>query len=328
MKIERIYILTYKDDLWWARMCVASIRYWYPDIPISLIKDHIFGPFNTRDIEKYWNVDIFETKKKCFGSGLAKLEPFFLKTKERGMVLDSDVCFAGKVLDVLEKHDEDFVVPGGGYQDITSDAIHKFFYRSEEINRKFDRNFRYPGYVFSTGHIVFTSGILTREDFSVTVDWSDLPRHKYPGVFFGNDQGILNYVLQKKERETEISIGKEIYGQLIGNKDIVRLSIDSIRNFRNDYPFLIHWCGGQHYYFLHKIPSGHILGFYRSFFYSRIKNGRLLSLFNFITENFIPYIFINCIIRKIVKFAARLFQMPPSKINKFLKRMRRVLSRI
>ncbi len=37
--IEHVYVLCHGADLWMARICVASIRYWYPDIPITLLKN-------------------------------------------------------------------------------------------------------------------------------------------------------------------------------------------------------------------------------------------------------------------------------------------------
>ena len=77
MKVEKIYINTYKFDFQQAKICIASIRYWYPQIPILLIKDHGMGAFDTNTVEKVWNVNIFDTQKKQFGWGYGKLEPLF-----------------------------------------------------------------------------------------------------------------------------------------------------------------------------------------------------------------------------------------------------------
>ena len=39
MKIDSIVIACFKKDLHLMRICVASIRYWYPDVDIWLLKD-------------------------------------------------------------------------------------------------------------------------------------------------------------------------------------------------------------------------------------------------------------------------------------------------
>ncbi len=59
MKIEGVAISCYKFDVYLTRLCVASIRFWYPHIPIWLLKDRHYGDFDTREIEKYWNVQAY-----------------------------------------------------------------------------------------------------------------------------------------------------------------------------------------------------------------------------------------------------------------------------
>src|SRR5262245_62352394 len=68
------------------------------------------GVYSTQELEKYWQVDRFETPRKRLGFGFGKLEALFLPTKERCLILDSDITFLGRVLAVLEKCDEDFIV--------------------------------------------------------------------------------------------------------------------------------------------------------------------------------------------------------------------------
>ena len=67
MKIDCIYLLTHKYYLRLTSICVASIRYWYPDIPIYLIKDEVDGSFSTREIERIWNVGVMETHDHAEG---------------------------------------------------------------------------------------------------------------------------------------------------------------------------------------------------------------------------------------------------------------------
>ena len=110
MRIERIYIATHKPDLRLTRICVASIRYWYPELPIYLIKDQQNGDFSTAEIERVWNVKLYETEQRRFGWGMSKLEPLFSEPGTRMLILDADTVFTGRVVDLLETSAADFVV--------------------------------------------------------------------------------------------------------------------------------------------------------------------------------------------------------------------------
>jgi hypothetical protein len=79
VKIDKIVIACFKRDLFLLRSCVASIRYWYPDVTIELLKDSIQGEFSTREIEKSWNVGLFHTTRANFGWPWSKLEVLLAK---------------------------------------------------------------------------------------------------------------------------------------------------------------------------------------------------------------------------------------------------------
>ena len=70
-KISRIFIASYKGDVRLTRICVASIRHWYPEIPITLIKDYSWGRFPTGDICRRWKVDVLDIRS-CFRKSSAR----------------------------------------------------------------------------------------------------------------------------------------------------------------------------------------------------------------------------------------------------------------
>src|ERR1700722_1184870 len=110
MKIDCIYIAACAKDYRWTKCCVSSIRRWYEDIPIYLIKDETHGRFYTRELEHHWNLGALATEHKLLGYGFGKLEPLFLPRGQRCLILDSDTVFAGRVLEPLETYDGDFIV--------------------------------------------------------------------------------------------------------------------------------------------------------------------------------------------------------------------------
>ena len=50
----KVIIAVNKTDLWFCRICIASIRFYYPDVEIYIIKDELNGFFSTNEMEKLW----------------------------------------------------------------------------------------------------------------------------------------------------------------------------------------------------------------------------------------------------------------------------------
>src|SRR6266536_220878 len=223
MKIDKIYIATHKYDLRLTRICVASIRYWYPEIPIYLIKDYFNGDFPTEEVERVWRVKVFETPYRYFGWGMSKLEPVFSEQGSRFLILDSDIVFTGSVLETLEQHAEDFVV---NLETQTAERLHEIYFDLAKLN-EFDPQFHFPGTTFNTGQYVATGGILNREDFDV-VNWTTSPPSlKYPQIFRNGDQGVLNYVLAKKAEAGQVTVA-DVPFMKYGLKEIRDLDLSKI----------------------------------------------------------------------------------------------------
>src|SRR6476661_4616589 len=98
VRTNKVVIACFRRDLFLLRPCVASIRYWYPDAEIYLLKDHAAGGFSTAEIEKYWKVNIFPSARRVFGWPWSKLAVILFETKEKFLFLDSDVVLLGRVL--------------------------------------------------------------------------------------------------------------------------------------------------------------------------------------------------------------------------------------
>jgi hypothetical protein len=273
MNIERIYIASYKLDLQFTQCCVASIRRWYPQIPISLIKDESRGSYNTEELERYWNVERFTADRKIFGLGMGKLEPLFLPTHERCLILDSDIVFIGKVLGALEEYDEDFIVADTPNP---PEEITKYYFDLSTLSQ-LDPDFVFPNYTFNTGQIIATTGILKREDFEPFLRFSEPPTFIYPGVFADGEQGLLNYVLMRKHQDGKASLRREAFMWWAGwlserTVKIRRLTEDS------PYPVLVHWAGPKNNTPFGLIRNGHILRHFESYYYSRIPGVRFKRL--------------------------------------------------
>ena len=238
MKIDCIYISCYKHDVRFTRILVASIRDWYEEIPIILIKDFRYGGFDTSDLERYFHASVFQSDRRCFGWGFGKLEPLFIPDRKRCLILDSDIVMIGPVLDTLEEYTEDFVVT---LEQEDNDFVRRLYFDVEALERM-DPAFKFLGKTFNTGQLVATSGLLSRADFDPYVNWAEPPVVKDPGIFQCGEQGLLNYILLKKQSMSQLSL-KQTPLMVVADSPLCREMRLNPREAQRSSCTLIHWCG-------------------------------------------------------------------------------------
>lgn len=275
-RIDRVYVATHRRDLRFTRICIASIRRWYPDIPIFLLKDLVNGDFSTCELEKMWNVRCWPTTGEKFGWGFVKLEPLFVAEPCRYLMLDSDIVILGRVIDELEKSDADFVVQ---LETQPTADIPSLYFDEARLREKVDTSFPGLGFTFNSGQYVATSGKLTREDFGRVLDWTWPRRVRYPEMFNPGDQGVLNYVVLSKLAAGDISVDRIPF---------MRWSAQETRDFdvqalraQSPYPYVIHWAGLKKMR-LRTMMRADILSHFERSYYSRIQFGTLVRWFRII----------------------------------------------
>lgn len=269
MKIDRIYVATHRFDVAFARVCVASIRYWYPDLPIYLLKDRYSGDFSTRDLERIWGVKVFDTGGRCFGWGLSKLEPFFDAAPMRFLVLDSDIVFVGPVVDLLEQSDADLVVAAEAQ---TARRIGEIYFDLARLG-ELDPGFEFRGLTFNTGQFVGNAGAFARHEFAPHLTEDNPPRLRRPDVFKNGDQGLFNYIAARRLQEASLTVDQVPFMWWseadMKNVDLTQMLRDS------PYRALIHWAGYKARR-LAALPRADILHHFESCHYSRESGGGLL----------------------------------------------------
>src|SRR5579864_5917378 len=75
--IDCIYIAACARDARLTRICVASIRYFYPEVPIRLLAGDILQCGLAEELHRYWGVGLVDLPSGDYGWGLVKLEPLF-----------------------------------------------------------------------------------------------------------------------------------------------------------------------------------------------------------------------------------------------------------
>jgi hypothetical protein len=272
MKIEGVVISCYRFDVQLTRLCVASIRFWYPFIPIWLLKDRHYGDFNTDEIERYWNVGVYPGRQKNLGWGFGKLEVMTELPVRRLFLLDSDIVFAGRVIDRLESFDEDLIVDK---EDFDAAGVEEQFFPLDRLHH-LDPNFEFPGYGFNGGQIVATTGRITKQDFDGLVDWQTRTV-LHPELFRKGDQGLTNYMVLRKVQQGKLSVRREPF--MVWPGRAVLAEHIQVKDFTPEgrHQQLIHWAGLRWGKTLEEMPRSEILLYFEKMYYRRVLFGAWLT---------------------------------------------------
>ena len=277
-----------KNDYFLARICIASIRYYYPYATIELVKDSGNGSFNTKEIERLFNVKIIEFAVKKVGWGAAKF--FYLyKFPERKKVLflDADIVFVGPFIERLlpQIKKNDYVVSIENVAEPNADWIKKLYFDTKEIEASFP-GYQYPGYLFNTGQIFMTTGTIEKETLAKFFDLQNYPYWKYPQLFPTVDQSLLNYLLPTLADAGKINLAtsdfmiwsKSTAAKELGLNDIIEKKLDE---------GLIHWAGDLRTPELKNMTRPDILQFFESVYYERIRFGKMKMVSRKLLPSFI-----------------------------------------
>lgn len=264
--LDCVYIAASAQDGRFTRTCIASVRYFYPEIPIRVLIGGPLEPGLEAQLRRYWDVQPADIPAGDYGWGYVKLQPLFGPPGERFLVLDSDTVLAGPVLDAWAGCPAPFLVD----DEAQSEAQTKRLYYNWERLQEFDPTAAPPQFVFNSGQWFGTAGILTREDFSPWIEWSMPPRLRHPDHFMPGDQGVLNYILNKAARE----------GVQVERRKIMRwpghgmdgLSSQAVQD-RTAPPLVVHWAGMKKLR-QSQMVGGELLRFFEHVYYARLRGGQ------------------------------------------------------
>lgn len=266
--VDVIYLAACSRDARLTRICLASIRYFYPDVPVKILAGDILQTGLAAELKRHWNVDVAELPEGDYGWGLVKLEPLFGPPGQRFMVCDVDTVFTGKILDVRAGSDAPFFVD----DEQLSDADFKRLYYDWDALASADPDVQSARKAFNVGQWFGTAGIVAREDFDGLVEWTMPRRLTRPEVFMGGDQGIINYVVLKKEALQGLKVDRHTFMRWPGN-GMHDLTVDAVIG-RTAPALVVHWAGMKSI-FLRNMVGGDVLSFFEGYYYSRLPMGWL-----------------------------------------------------
>jgi len=271
--IDCVYIAAASYDSRFTRICVASVRFFYPNIPIRLLIGGRVSGALVHELHRLWGVEVASVEPGEYGWGFVKLEPLFLNSGKRFLVLDSDTVLVGPVLNAFADCAAPFLVDD---ESQTEDETRRLYYDWQKV-RSVDPAAAQPRFVFNSGQWFGTSGTLQREDFSPWIDWS-MPRAlRHPELFMPGDQGILNYVLNKNTRHNEALVARRKIMRWPGHTlDDLKIA-DIGRPEGSPFGQIVHWAGFKAPR-LESLPRADLLLFFERFYYKYHGGGEPLRL--------------------------------------------------
>lgn len=278
MKVDdvTVVICCNKNDYFLARICIASIRYYYPHISIELVKDPGNGNFNTVEVEKHFNVKNIDLQVKKIGWGAAKLLYLYkYQQRKKVLFLDADIVFIGPFIERLLKQFEanDYVVSIENIKEPNEDWIRKLYFDTKEIEATFP-GYQFPGYLFNTGQMFITTGAIEKEVLDKFFDIGRYPYWKYPKIFPTVDQSLFNYLLPTLAFEGKLKLGTNDFMVWSKSSIAADLKLSDIAEKKLKVG-LIHWAGDVRTPILKNMTRADVLYFFESVYYEGIKFGNI-----------------------------------------------------
>lgn len=295
-----IVVFCYKKDYFMVRPCVASIRYFYPDAEIYLLKDYLAGEFDSKEVEQAFHVKELTLGIRHYGWSAAKVH-FILSdlfAGQRVLTLDCDIILAGRFLEDLYQKTAgaDFVVNPEFYSNPYEGNIPIHYYKFDDV-QSFDPDFVFPGYVFNGGQMLLNTGRVPAEAIASLFNTQTFPFYTRRDIFPQVDQSLLNYLLPKLAHEGVVTLATEHFMVWSDGPEARAIDLEKLKA-GDTYPFLIHWAGVLRVADLAQMSRADILLFFEDYYYSKVPNGnfkkqfrRLLAKIDYQTETFMRSVY-------------------------------------
>jgi hypothetical protein len=294
-----IVVACNKKDYFFARLCVASIRYYYPAISIELIKDPGNGKFNSTELEKHFRVKSVDLRVERIGWGAAKLLYLYKSPPGKKILfLDADIVFTGPFLERLLPlaATNDFVVSAEYNDDPYAEWVKKIYFDTKQIEQTFP-GYQFPGYFFNTGQIIMTTGAIQEKILEQFFDINAYPFWKKAEIFPLVDQSLFNYLLPTLASQQLIKLGVSDFMIWSRSRAAQKLTVAEVatKEFKGG---LIHWAGDGRTPQLHNMTNFQILHFFETLYYDQISFGKM----KMVTRKVAPFIITGLKkIRRLVK---------------------------
>ncbi len=262
--IDAVYIFCSKKDFYFARISIASIRYWNVAVPIRLVKDLSHGQFDTNLMAQCMGVEVMKTPFPNLGY-YAKLYPFLEQQQnERIIIQDADSIWCSDLAAVFSRYGADIVFDG--YQpESRGETVNDWYFNFKKLKKAFP-HYQYPGFVFNVGQMLVNTNAFSKTDFEPLLKWENEPKPKQDDIFF-YEQGMLNYLVAEKIRTNQATVAQQQL-HIWGWDNCVHEISKTFKDGPTQYPYLVHWYGKK-YGLISILPGAGLLKFYEQWYFKK-----------------------------------------------------------
>jgi hypothetical protein len=266
-----VVVFANSKDFFLTKLCISSIRFYHPDVEILLVKDELNGKFNSRVLEKKFNVKNIKLNKRYFGWGSAKVHfPIdFHNSSKRYLILDSDIVFTGKLLNRLNNIDADFIVHPEIYDQPFSDMVKQIFLDPDTVKTIYPE-YEYPGYFFNTGQMVITPSLFDAKLLEKCFDKNKYPYFTQGKILNLADQSLFNAVLPIMFKEEKIKHAGIEFMQWSGSFFDKEENNNIEAYLDGSLEFLVHYAGDTRVTDLSKMNGSNLLLFFKKEYESKL----------------------------------------------------------
>lgn len=281
-----IVVFANAKDFFLTKICIASIRHFYPDVEIFIVKDELNGKFSTKLLERTYNAKIFKLSKKHFGWSAAKIH-FLIENNEDKLFLclDSDIVFIGPVLEKFENLNSDFCISPEYCEEPIPIDTQSVYFDMNKIKNNFEK-YRFPGYFFNAGQTLVNPSKFSRKYFDKLFEPDRYPYYTNMKDFPMVDQSILNFVIPILETENKIIVSKIEFM----NWSVSFFSVkenNELEILNENHKYLVHYAGDTRTTHLNLMKGNKLLYFFKSSYFQRLNvlQRNISNLQDLINEN-------------------------------------------
>jgi lipopolysaccharide biosynthesis glycosyltransferase len=246
-----IVIVCAEKDFALAKGCIASVRYFMPQVDICLLIDgypelgNIQETYNCTIIQKHNVKDPF-LRTNSFGWGITKMIAFWESPFDHFLLLDADTCVWGNLAQGVEWESYDMVIDQPHYS-FDDKAINTWFFDTKRL-RDIDPLFQpelYSRNYFCTGVFFSRKQVFDLEWYKELIELSK----KEPNLFKYGEMGMLNYMIFRSVQDEKINVKNEYIQHICPDYDKRETrKLFPIQNKKpkvNGRPMAIHYNGNR-----------------------------------------------------------------------------------
>ncbi len=231
--------------------CISSIRRFYPDAEIHILKDCFRGDFSTKGVEHAFGAKVIALGRNFGGGGWIKLLPALRDNKLTAisypvLILDADTVITGMLWEAANSSLGSVVVSPDGWLSREDEDYFDYISRTyvnlgelgiPETDIASLKNFPW----FNSGHYLIREPFLSCEFAEQYIDWSSSPvKKRFPKLHPLTDQSVLNHYLFVNRN---ITVGVVDFAEWAAFKELSRAYSKGQTADLNSNKCVLHYAG-------------------------------------------------------------------------------------